>query len=134
MSEKYEIRHRDRNVAGSLVPFISTINQIRRNNPALHSNETLQFHPIDNPNMIAYSKSTRDLTNVVLVIVNLDPLYQQSGWVDVDLPRLGLGPNDTYVVEDLLNGPIYTWQGRRNYVALRPGGQPAHIFRLNPRP
>lgn len=134
MSEKYEIRQRDRNVAGSLVPFISTINQIRRTNPALHSNETLQFHPIDNPNMIAYSKNTRDLTNVILVIVNLDPLYQQSGWVDLDLPQLGLGPNDSYVVEDLLNGPSYTWQGRRNYVALRPGVQPAHVFRVNPRP
>ena len=134
MSEKYEIRQRDRNASGSLVPFISTMNQIRRTNPALHTNDSLLFHPIDNPSMIAYSKSTRDLKNVIVVIVNLDPLYQQSGWVDLDLARLGVGPNDSYVVEDLLNGPSYTWQGRRNYVVLRPGTQPAHIFRVNPTP
>jgi starch synthase (maltosyl-transferring) len=133
MSEKYEIRQRDRNASGSLVPFISTINQIRRTNPALQSNETLQFHSIDNPYMIAYSKTTPDLKNVILVIVNLDSLYQQSGWVDLDLGKLGVGPGDTYVVEDLLNGPSYTWQGRRNYVVLRPSMQPAHIFRLSLR-
>jgi starch synthase (maltosyl-transferring) len=131
MSEKYEVRQRDRNVPGSLVPLISTINQIRRTNPALQTNETLQFHPIDNPNMIAYSKTTRDLKNVILVIVNLDSVYQQSGWVDLDLPRLGLGPSDSFVVEDLLNGPSYTWHGRRNYVSLRPGVQAGHVFRLN---
>ncbi len=130
MSEKYEIRQRDRNAPGSLVPFITTINRIRRTNPSLQSNDTLLFHSIDNPNMIAYSKTTRDLRNVILVIVNLDPVYQQSGWVDLDLPRLGLGPADSYVVEDLLNGLSYTWQGRRNYVVLRPGVQPAHIFRI----
>jgi len=130
MSEKYEIRQRDRNAPGSLVPFISTINQIRRTNPALQSNDTLQFHSIDNPNLIAYSKTTRDLTNVLLVIVNLDPVYQQSGWVDVDLPRLGVGPGDSYMMEDLLNGATYTWTGRRNYVVLRPGEQAAHIFRV----
>ena len=111
MSEKYEIRQRDRNAAGSLVPVITIINQIRRTNPALQTNETLLFHSVDNPNLIAYSKSTRDLKNVVLVIVNLDPMYQQSGWVDVDLPRLGLGPGDSYMVEDLLNGASYTWSG-----------------------
>jgi starch synthase (maltosyl-transferring) len=131
MSEKYEIRQRDRNAAGSLVPMISTINRIRRTNPALQTNETLLFHSVDNPSLIAYSKSTRDLRNVILVIVNLDPLYQQSGWVDMDLARLGLGPGDTYTVEDLLNGASYTWSGRRNYVALRPGVQAAHIFRVN---
>jgi starch synthase (maltosyl-transferring) len=131
MSEKYEIRQRDRKADGSLVPLISSLNQIRRTNPALQTNETLQFHPVDNPNIIAYSKTTRDLKNAIVVILNLDPLYQQSGWVDLDLPRLGLGPGDSFVMEDLLNGPSYTWQGRRNYVVLRPGTQPAHIFRVN---
>jgi starch synthase (maltosyl-transferring) len=131
MSEKYEIRQRDRNARGSLVGFISTVNQIRRGNPALQSNDTLLFHPVDNPNLIAYSKATPDLRNIVVVIVNLDPVHEQSGWVDLDLPHLGLGPGDSFVVEDLLNGPSYTWQGQRNYVALTPGTKPAHIFRIH---
>lgn len=134
MSEKYEIRQRDRNAPGSLVPFIATINQIRRTNPALQTNETLQFHSIDNPSLIAYSKTTRDFKNVIVVIANLDPYYQQSGWVDLDLGRLGLATGDTFVMDDLLNGPSYTWSGRRNYVVLRPGAQAAHVFRVNRLP
>ena len=49
-SEKYEIRQRDRNAPGTLVPLITQLNQIRRTNPALQSNESLQFHATDNPN------------------------------------------------------------------------------------
>jgi starch synthase (maltosyl-transferring) len=131
MSEKYEIRQRHRHTPGSLVPFISTINQIRRSNRALQSNDTLLFHSIDNTNMIAYSKTTRDLKNIILVVVNLDPVDQQYGWVDLDLRQLGLGPSDSFVVEDLLDGSNYIWQGQRNYVALTPETKPAHIFRIS---
>jgi starch synthase (maltosyl-transferring) len=130
MSEKYEIRQRDRNAPGSLVPLITLLNQIRRANPALQSNESLLFHPTDNPNLMAYSKSTPDFNNTILVIVNLDPYNQQSGWTDIDLPRIGLLPGADFYVEDLLNGPSYTWRGRRNYVVLRPGIQAAHLFRV----
>jgi starch synthase (maltosyl-transferring) len=130
MSEKYEIRQRDRNAPGSLVPLITLLNQIRRANPALQSNESLLFHPTDNPNLMAYSKSTPDFSNTILVIVNLDPYNQQSGWTDLDLPRIGLVPGTDFYVEDLLNGPSYTWRGRRNYVVLRPGIQAAHLFRI----
>ena len=130
MSEKYEVRQRDRNAAGSLVPLITLVNKIRRTNPALQSNESLLFHATDNPNLLAYSKSTPDLSNAILVIVNLDPYNLQSGWTDLDLPRLGLVPGTDFYVEDLLNGASYTWHGRRNYVVLRPGIQAAHLFRV----
>jgi starch synthase (maltosyl-transferring) len=130
MSEKYEIRQRDRNAPGSLVPLITLMNQIRRANPALQRNDSLLFHPTDNPNLLTYSKSTPDFTNTILVIVNLDPYNQQSGWTDLDLPRLGLAPGTDFYVEDLLNGSSYTWHGRRNYVVLRPGIQAAHLFRI----
>ena len=102
----------------------------RRTNPALQSNESLLFHATDNPNLLAYSKSTPDFSNTILVIVNLDPYNQQSGWTDLDLPRLGLVPGTDFYVEDLLNAASYTWHGRRNYVVLRPGIQAAHLFRV----
>ncbi len=130
MSEKYEIRRRDRNAPGSLVPLITRINQIRRANPALQSNDSLRFHAIDNPNLLAYSKSIPDFKNTILVIVNLDPYNQHSGWTNLDVGRLGLAPGQSFDVEDLLNDAIYTWNGGRNYVALRPGVQAAHIFRI----
>jgi starch synthase (maltosyl-transferring) len=129
-SEKYEIRQRDRNAPGSLVPLITTLNKIRRANPALQSNDSLHFHAIDNPNLICYSKATKGFENTILVAVNLDSFNEQSGWTNLDLKRLGVADRESFLVEDLLSGAHYTWKDR-NYVALRPGVQPAHIFRVS---
>jgi len=133
-SEKYEIRQRSRNAPGSLVPLITQLNKIRRANSALQSNNSLRFHATDNPQLICYSKATLDKSNAILVIVSLDPVYGQTGWTDIDLAALGLTPGQSFIVDDLLNGAQYTWNDRRNYVALRPGTQPAHIFRIVPLP
>lgn len=131
-SEKYEIRQRGRNAPGSLVPLITTLNHIRRANPALQSNESLRFHPTDNEQILCFSKRAQDGdgTNTIVVVVNLDPFHEQSGWVDLDLFQLGLSSQQDFNVEDLLTGVHYGWHGRRNYVALRPEVQPAHVFRI----
>ena len=129
-SEKYEIRQRTRNAAGSLVPFITSLNRIRHANRALQSNASLHFHSVDNPQLICYSKSTADFDNTILVVVNLDSFNEQSGWTHLDLGEIGCSSAGSFLVEDLLNGAQYTWQ-EHNYVALRPGIQPAHIFRVS---
>jgi len=129
-SEKYEIRQRNRNAPGSLVPLITTLNRIRRANEALHDNASLHFHEIDNPNLLCYSKATEGFENAILAVVNLDAFNEQAGWTELDLNELGLAPSESFIVEDLLTGSRYTWRDRRNYVALRPSVQPAHIFRI----
>jgi len=129
-SEKYEIRQRNRNAPGSLVPLITSLNRIRRENRALQSNLSLHFHSVDNPQLICYSKSTPSFDNTILVVVNLDSFNDQSGWAILDLGALGCSGTESFLVEDLLSGAQYTWRDR-NYVALRPGVQPAHIFRVN---
>ena len=132
-SEKYEIRQRSRNAPGSLTPLITDLNNIRRANPALQSNGSLIFHPVDNPNMMCYSKSSPDHPqpdNTILVAINLDPRQEQGGWIDLDLKALGIPYNQNFDVEDLLTGTHYTWHDRSNYVALRPDVRPAHVFRV----
>jgi starch synthase (maltosyl-transferring) len=129
-SEKYVIRQRDRNAPESLAPLITSLNQIRRANPALQANQSLHFHAADNTELLCYSKSTPRFENTILVAVNLDPFHEQSGWIDLDLERLGLAADQPFVVEDLLTGIRYTWRDSRNYVALKPDTQPAHIFRV----
>jgi starch synthase (maltosyl-transferring) len=132
-SEKYEIRQRSRNQPGSLVPLITLLNTIRRQNVALQSNRSLRFHPVDNPNLICYSKSAIDAAgaqNTILVAVNLDPYNEQAGWIDLDLKALGIAYGQNFDVEDLLTGVHYTWRDRSNYVALRPQVLPAHVFRV----
>jgi len=131
-SEKFQIRQRDRNAEGSLVPLITSLNRIRKGNLALQSNTALHFHAAENPQIICYSKSTPGFDNVILVAVNLDPLNEQASWVDLHLERLGILDNQSFEVEDLLTQTRYTWHGSRNYVALRPNVQPAHIFRVHP--
>jgi len=129
-SEKYEIRQRDRNRPDSLVPLISRLNRIRRENRALQSDDSLHFHRIDNPQLICYSKATANFDNTILVVVNIGPFDEQAGWTDLDLDRIGCSTRESFVVDDLLSGGQYVW-GDRNYVALRPGVQPAHIFRVS---
>jgi starch synthase (maltosyl-transferring) len=129
-SEKYEIRQRDRNAPDSLVPLITKLNRIRHENRALQSNALLHFHTIDNPQLICYSKTTPGFDNTILVVVNLDSFNEQSGWTELDLEKIGCSASEGFFVDDLLNGVQYTWHNR-NYVALRPGVQPAHLFRVS---
>jgi starch synthase (maltosyl-transferring) len=131
-SEKYEIRQWNRSAAHSLAPLITLINRIRRDNPALHSDGSLHFHPVDNPNILCYSKSSGD--NRILVAINLDPTQEQAGWIDLDLKLLAVPHGENYEIEDLLTGVHYQWHDRSNYVALRPDVMPAHIFHLVPPP
>ncbi len=131
-SEKYEIRHWDRSATHSLAPLIAQVNKIRRENPALQSDGSLHFHPVDNPNILCYSKSSK--SNRILVAINLDPAQEQSGWIDLDLKQLAIPHNENFEIEDLLTGIRYNWHDRSNYVALRPDVMPAHIFRLIPSP
>jgi starch synthase (maltosyl-transferring) len=72
---------------------------------------------------------TTQPANVILTVVNLDPHNEQSGWIDLDLKRLGIAHNETFDVEDLLTGIHYQWHDRSNYVALHPTTT-AHIFRV----
>ncbi len=128
-SEKYELKHWDRSSPTSLAPMIATLNSIRRANPALQTiDPSLHFHSVDNPELICYSKRSPDGDNVILTIVNLDPVRRQTGWLYLWMEQLGLTDTSTYTVEDLLNGATYTWRGPGNFVALDPEVTPAHIF------
>jgi starch synthase (maltosyl-transferring) len=129
-SEKYEIRHWDLDAPHSIAGTIASINRARHENPALHANDNLLFHPTDNSYLIAYSKSTRDGSNTVLTVVNLDAFHTQAGWVNLDLDRLKLRGDESFQVFDQLTGIRYLWQGARNYVELRPDRIPAHLFRV----
>ena len=132
-AEKYQVRHWDIERLDSLQGLIRRVNRARRENAALQSDRNLRFHAVDNEALIAYSKSTDDLLNVVLVVVNLDPHYTRSGWVVLPLEELGLDPDQPYQVHDLLTDLRYLWHGPRNYVELNPHQIPAHIFRLRHR-
>ncbi|HEX9046662.1 MAG TPA: maltotransferase domain-containing protein, partial [Verrucomicrobiae bacterium] len=128
-SEKYEIRHWPLDAPGNLTDLIARVNRIRRENAALQSNHHLRFHEITNDNLIAFTKSTADGSEVVLVAVNLDPYHTQSGWVELPADELVRGQRSCQM-HDLLTGARFLWHGRRNFIELDPHYSPAHIFRL----
>ncbi len=129
-SEKYEARHWEIDSPDSLSEFIGVVNRIRRDNAALQSNDSLAFHHIDNEELICYSKRSADGENTLLMVVNLDPHHRHSGWAHLDLEVLGLPPEASYQVHDLLTGSRFLWHGAANYVELDPHVAPAHIFRV----
>ncbi|MEW2136139.1 alpha-1,4-glucan--maltose-1-phosphate maltosyltransferase [Streptomyces sp. NPDC005409] len=135
-SEKYELRPRDWAAAEregrTIAPLITTLNRVRRQNPALQQLRDLHFHSTDNEQVIAYSKHAGP--NSVLVVVNLDPHHTQEATVSLDMPVLGLDWHGSLAVRDELTGETYHW-GRANYVRLEPGRTPAHVLAaLRPSP
>jgi starch synthase (maltosyl-transferring) len=132
-SEKYQLRSWDLDKPDSLKELISLVNEIRRENLALQSDRGLRFHTTENESLIAYTKSTSDLADVVLTVVNLDPHHTQSGMVTLPLQALGLDADKSYQAHELLSGARYMWNGPRNYVEINPQAAPAQIFRFRRR-
>jgi starch synthase (maltosyl-transferring) len=126
-SEKYQIKVRDWQAPGHLRELIARVNTIRREHPAFQQNAALQFHPVDNPALLWFSKHD-GADDRVFVIVNTDPHWMQHGWVEMPLELAGLVPGASYVVEDLLDGSRHEWTDRFNYVKLDPAERVAHVF------
>jgi starch synthase (maltosyl-transferring) len=130
-SEKYELRHRTAPASG-MRELIARLNRIRREHPAFQHDRTLRFHPVDNDQVIAYSKTLPGGDDPVLVIVNLDPVHPQSGWVDIRMPELRMAWDAPFAARDLLTGETFAWRGARNYVQLHPGHEPGHVLAIEP--
>ena len=129
-SEKYELKQWELASPWSLRDLIARINRIRRENPALQRDANLRFHETDNPAVICYSKATDDLSDIIIVICNLDAFHTQTGWVTLDLQALGLDANHTFQAHDLLGDGRYLWRGAHNYFELVPGSLPAHVMKV----
>jgi starch synthase (maltosyl-transferring) len=132
-SEKYEVKQWDIDRADSLKDFIARVNRIRRENPALQRDTRLKFHDVDNDQLVCYSKSNDTLTNVIVIAVNLDPFHAQTGWTTLQLDALGVSPDETFQVEDLLTGARYLWRGPRAFLEINPATMPAQIFSVRRR-
>ena len=129
-SEKYQIRPRNFDQAGSLAELIGQLNTVRREHPALQRDWGLRFHETDNPDLLCYSKRSADGADLLLMVVNLDPFHMQHGFVQLPLSDWGLPPQATVEVHDLLSDERYDWRGERNYVRLDPEVHVAHVLHV----
>ena len=129
-SEKYQLRTWNLDSRDSLRDLITAVNKVRRENPALQTDRTLRFHPTENEWLVGFTKSTDDLNDVVLTVVNVDPRRTQAGMVTLPLDELGLPRDRSYQAHELLTGARYVWNGPRNYVEINPSSAPGQIFRF----
>jgi starch synthase (maltosyl-transferring) len=127
-SEKYQFKGRDWNAPGNIKEFVTKLNAIRSANRALRGFDNLRLHPVENDQILCFSKTTPALDNIVLVAVTLDPWNGQGGFLQVPLAEFSIGPDEEFAVEDLITGEVFHWRGARNFVALDPHHRPAHVF------
>jgi starch synthase (maltosyl-transferring) len=129
-SEKFQYRPRDWEAAEAsgenLNLLLGTLNAIRRQHPALQELRNLHFHHAPHAEVIVYSKRTGD--DVVLTVVNLNPLETVESEVYLDMEALGLDAADVFLVRDELTGQVWRW-GQRAFVRLTVD-DPAHILTL----
>jgi starch synthase (maltosyl-transferring) len=119
-SEKFEAKVRT--LDGPLLPLVQTLNQARRDNPALQELSNVTFLATANDALIAYAKQSGG--NTLITVVNIDPHQTQEG-VAVVPAELGLPP--VFTVHDLLSGERFSWRIGPNYVRLEPGVRQAHL-------
>ncbi len=129
-SEKYELKQREWDTTDSLAPLVTRLNEIRGAHPALAQLPNVVVHPTNSAYLLAWSRFTDDRSDVVLVVVNLDPYAPHDDTLSIDLEVLGLPWDVPYEAHDELTGTTYTWQGPNPYVRLDPDGQSAHVLSL----
>ncbi len=130
-SEKYQYRPRDYSRA-PLNPYLKMLNRVRSEHPALHQLRNLQFHFVDQPQMLAFSKRDEDTDDCVLVVVNLDPHAAREATIYLEMPALGLDWGETFDACDEVTDSSYNW-GQANYVRLDSFYEPAHVFSVKYR-
>lgn len=129
-SEKYEIKKHDWKRTNRMTDIITIVNRARRAHPALQSTWNLTFCVLHEPNLLAYLKATDDLSDIFLIVVNLDPHQRHSGFVQLPRERLRLPDRINVKVHDLMTDEHYTWTQEWNYVELDPFKMPFHLFKL----
>lgn len=127
-SEKYEIKVWDWDRPGNIRDYITRLNSIRRENPALHDFENLTFLPAENDHIIFYEKRMRNQTNTLLIAVNMDPFQTQEALLHIPIQDFGIAEEETYQLHELLTDTRHLVKGPHYTVRLDPQVEPAAIF------
>jgi starch synthase (maltosyl-transferring) len=91
-SEKYELKVRDWNKPGNIKDYIRSLNQVRRQNPALLQTANLRLAPVDDPEVIGFVKESIKGDNAVAVAIALTGNGPHQFWFHFG--DLLIGPSD----------------------------------------
>lgn len=127
-SEKYEVTIWDWDRPGHIVDYVTLLNRIRRDNPALHELENLEFYESSNDQILFYGKSTADKKSAVLVAVNLSPFQAHEAHLRIPIATLGIKAEETYQLHNVITDHRDLMIGDSYIVRLDPQVEPVAIF------
>ncbi|UFU02102.1 alpha-1,4-glucan--maltose-1-phosphate maltosyltransferase [Ruania suaedae] len=137
-NEKYEYKPRDFEAAArqyGLTDLLRSLNQARREHPALQRLRNLTVHPTTDEAIFCFSRrvpaeqSPSGQEDVIIVAVTLDPYTTRESLIHLDMPALGLEPGAEFIAHDHLTGESYAW-GATPFVRLDPYGRCAHVLHV----
>ncbi|WP_025103369.1 alpha-1,4-glucan--maltose-1-phosphate maltosyltransferase [Microbacterium paraoxydans] len=141
-NEKYEYKFRDwagaEERGESLAPLLRRLNEIRAAHPALRQLRNLELHWSDDDAILVFSKhldaafTGTGRPDTLIVVANVDPHSVRETTVHLDTTRWGVPLGESYEVEDLLTGSVWTWTDH-NYVRLDAFAEPVHILKVRER-
>lgn len=130
-SEKYEVKHYEWKKTNRMTDLITLLNKARKEHPALQSTWNIHFLPVESEHLLAYLKITEDRSDIILVVVNLDPHVRHSGYVQFPKELLQVSGAINVKLHDLVMEEHYTWTQEWNYIELDPYVLPFHLFQVH---
>ncbi|MGF1624760.1 MAG: alpha-1,4-glucan--maltose-1-phosphate maltosyltransferase [Alphaproteobacteria bacterium] len=130
-SEKYQLRAWDFDKPGNIKEDIRLVNRLRNRHPALQQFAHLKFYNAWNDHVLYYAKFTPDLSDFLLIAVNLDPVSPQGAAIEVPLWEFGLPDDAAIDAHDLVTGSDFRWEGKMQHVWLTPEERPYAIWQLH---
>jgi starch synthase (maltosyl-transferring) len=138
-NEKYQYRPRDyarADQAGeSLAPYLTMLNQIRGQHPALRQLRNLTIQASEDESILVYSKylsgrfTRSGKSDALIIVANVDPHSTRETIVHLDVTAFGIEEGHDFEVRELVTGQRWTW-GAANYVKLDALDEPVHILRV----
>ncbi|MGB2970131.1 MAG: alpha-1,4-glucan--maltose-1-phosphate maltosyltransferase, partial [Candidatus Nanopelagicales bacterium] len=127
----YQLRPRDwagaARAGKTLAPYVTILNMLRRQHPALQTLRDITFHPVNNDKVIAYSR--RDGNDIVIVVCTLDPYGTQEATVNFDMEALGMDWSTEFTAHDHIGNSTWRWSPH-TYVRIDPYQACAHIVSI----
>lgn len=126
-SEKYQLPPLAGAIPYDIRDYLTRLNSIRREHPALQAYRNLRFYRCDNDRVLYYGKSHG--ADHLLIAVSLDPFAPQQTHLEIPHAELGSSPAVPLEAVELVSGAPSLWQGATAQVQLTPEA-PAAIWRI----
>jgi starch synthase (maltosyl-transferring) len=131
-SEKYEFKVWDWDRPGNISDYITRLNAIRDEHPALQEYDNLRFFEVQNENLVGYVKATPNNSDIIMVMVNVNPFEAHEAWFNIPIHELGIAEDQQFLAEDLFSGQTLSWSGAWHHLRIDPHENPAMILHIRP--